>query len=291
MSHYFKYLHAGAQERQWGLYVTSTGFSRVLPHQDYPAQQHPDTHAFRWDKGRILEDYFLVFISRGKGVYASAKSQPVAVGEGDCFFLFPGVWHRYKPDPASGWEEYWVGFNGDYAVRLMEGGIFEPGAPVINAGLDNQLLHLYQQLIHTVQEGQIGYPQQLPGFVLQMLGRMHTMLSFHPNNADPASMQIAKAKFRIQESMESKLDMQQLAAELHMSYSSFRKIFREQTGQSPHQYHLKARLDKAAYLLDNSLLNINEISDYTGFESVYYFSRLFRKKTGLSPTAYRKSAR
>ncbi|WP_449436448.1 AraC family ligand binding domain-containing protein [Pedobacter steynii] len=36
------------------------------------------------------------------------------------FLLFPGVWHRYKPHPKYGWEEYWVGFNGTYPDELIK---------------------------------------------------------------------------------------------------------------------------------------------------------------------------
>jgi AraC-like DNA-binding protein len=100
---------------------------------------------------------------------------------------------------------------------------------------------------------------------------------------------IAKATFIIQESFENAIDMEKLANELPMGYSSFRKAFKRITGESPNQYHLNLRLNRAKDLLTSTLLNINEIADHTGFDSVFYFSKLFKKKNGVSPKYYRNN--
>jgi AraC-like DNA-binding protein len=72
-----------------------------------------------------------------------------------------------------------------------------------------------------------------------------------------------------------------------MSYSKFRKLFKESTGESPNQYHLNLRLDKAKELLHTTNLNVTEVAYNLGFESVFYFSKLFKKKNGVSPKSYR----
>lgn len=76
-----------------------------------------------------------------------------------------------------------------------------------------------------------------------------------------------------------------------MGYSKFRKLFKSETGYSPHQYHLNLRINKAKELLQTTELNIKEIAYQTGFESEFYFSKLFRKKSGISPTDYRTKKR
>ena len=80
----------------------------------------------------------------------------------------------------------------------------------------------------------------------------------------------------------------ELLEEIPMSYSKFRQDFKKLTGLSPNQYYLNVRLNKAKELLAATSLNINEIAYHTGFDSIFYFSKLFKKKNGVSPKDYRK---
>src|SRR5215217_3716096 len=287
LQNYFKYLNVTSFEHKWGMYVTSAGYSKVEPDDQYPNQQHPESHHLTWNRGRILNDYYVVFISRGKGIYGSALTKPEEVVAGNCFLLYPGIWHRYKPDPKLGWEEHWVGFNGNFVHQLMNQEIFDRKRPIIDLGFNTEMLILYKKLMDEVQLSSVGYPQQIAGLTMQILGLLSKLSRYNDRANDPAGRLIAKAKFLIQESFENSLDMEKLAGELPMGYSSFRKAFKKATGQSPNQYHLNLRLERARNLLAMTALNVNEISDQTGFESVSYFSRLFKKKHGVSPRGYR----
>ncbi|MEP7289941.1 MAG: AraC family transcriptional regulator [Chloroflexota bacterium] len=59
--------------------------------------------------------------------------------------------------------------------------------------------------------------------------------------------------------------------------------------QTPHQYLMQRRIEKAKELLRSTDLSITEICSLVGFESLGSFSTLFRKLVGLSPRSYRKS--
>lgn len=291
MDNYFRYLNIGGVEERWGLYVTTIGYSRIDPNQNYPNQEHPQSHALTWNKGRILNDYYMIFISKGEGIFESAITSPSTLTAGTCFFLFPGVWHRYKPDVKSGWEEYWVGFNGFYIEQLMNKGFFNRQDPFINVGLNKDLLVLFRSLIETVGISSVGYPQVIAGLTLQILGLVNSVSLHLEYDDDPIGRLIVKAKFLLQESLEEPVDMEKLARQLPMGYSSFRKTFKKITGESPNQYHLNLRLNRAKNLLTNTALNINEVAYQTGFDSVFYFSKLFKKKNGVSPKFYRTEVR
>ncbi|TDQ08101.1 AraC family transcriptional regulator [Pedobacter metabolipauper] len=288
VENYFKYLNITDFEESWGMYVTSLGYSKVGPSQNYPNMDHPQTHGLTWNRGRILDDFYIVYISKGKGQYGSSLNPSVEVTEGSCFFLYPGVWHRYKPDFNSGWEEYWVGFNGRYAKELMGSGIFTPDTSLMKIGFSSDVRRLFADLMQAVKHAHIGYHQQLAGIAIQLLGVIHNMSrNLMCNDNDIKQKLISKAKFIIQESTEENLDMETVASQLPMGYSLFRKIFKKFTGLSPNQYYIDIRIERAKQLLETTLLNISEIGFQTGFETVSYFSKVFKDKTGVSPKEYR----
>lgn len=290
MSDFHKYLAKTIVEDNWGLFVTTVGYATVKENQPYPiSNQHPKSHAFTWNKGRILNDYYLVFITKGGGLFETADHGAIVVEEGSCFFLYPGTWHRYKPDPSTGWEEYWIGFNGYYPKKLMKSGFFNKKNPIVYAGLNNELLLAFQGLIDTVKMALPGYPQVISARVLQILALVYNAVVYREENADNALQYISKAKFLLQEALDRDINMTQIAQKLTVSYSKFRKDFKEVTGLSPNQYHLDMRLNKAKELLSATNIPIGEIALQTGFDTVFYFSRIFKKKYSVSPQYYRKN--
>ena len=290
MNNYHKYFHITETEEKWGFYVNTAGYAKINPNSNYPFNaEHPHSHSLNWNKGRILTDYYLVFISKGQGIFESAITQPSNINEGACFFLYPGVWHRYKPNIALGWEEYWIGFNGTYPNELMHKGFFTAEQPLINVGLCCELLNLFQNLIETIHTSSSGYHQIIAGIALQILGVVRTISVHQEQENDPGGRLINKAKFLLQEALDKPADMELLATDLHMGYSAFRKTFKKKVGVSPNQYHLNLRLNRAVHLLTSTNLTISEVAYQTGFDSLFYFSKLFKKKIGESPKLYRRS--
>jgi len=288
MQNYHKYLNIGQSELNWGLYVNTIGCAKVAASKNYPNNKsHPTDHTFTWNNGRILNGYYIVFITKGEGVLESAKTKACEMKAGTCFLLFPGIWHRYKPHPHSGWEEYWVGFNGKSIDELMKTGIFKPESPCIETGLNEELLQLFHHLLDIVKTGKIGYRQVIPGIVLQILGLLNAVSNFQNDTGNRNERIVSKAKFLLQESIESPVSLEDIAKELPMGYSNFRKVFKEVTGLSPNQYQLDLRLEKAKNLLTTSNLTIKEVACQTGFKSIFYFSRMFRQKNNITAKEYR----
>ena len=72
-----------------------------------------------------------------------------------------------------------------------------------------------------------------------------------------------------------------------MSYSSFRKLFKEYTGLSPASYFQDLKLQRAKDLLRFTQNSIKEIAYSLNFESPDYFSTRFKKKVGKKPSDFR----
>ena len=80
---------------------------------------------------------------------------------------------------------------------------------------------------------------------------------------------------------------QALAEQLGVSYSSFRKLFKEYTGISPALYQQDLKLQRAKELLSTTDLFVKEIAYMLNFDSPDYFSSKFKRKTGLKPSDFR----
>ena len=92
----------GRQEDPWECTATSVGYERVQPGSPYPPRRHPVDHHFDWDHGRVLSAYQLVYVVEGQGVFESEVSPKChRIEAGTIMTLFPGVWHRYAPDPKN----------------------------------------------------------------------------------------------------------------------------------------------------------------------------------------------
>ncbi|MDH6342409.1 AraC-like DNA-binding protein [Parabacteroides sp. PFB2-12] len=283
---HIKYLIVNEADSLWGLIVNSVGYQRIEPGEAYPPRNHPTRYLFNVDKGRVLNEYQLLYITRGKGVFTSSERKRVEVKEGNMFLLFPGEWHSYKPDKETGWDEYWIGFTGVNIDERVRNGFFNRQHPVFNIGMNDELLQQYKRAIQTAQEQMAGYQQILAGIVNYLLGNVYSIdkcASFENKEL----YRMNKAKLLIRESFQQNITPEQVAREINISYSWFRRLFKDYTGFSPAQYIIELRIQKSKELLTNTALTNKEIAFESGFDNADYFCTVFKRKTGLTPHQYR----
>jgi AraC-like DNA-binding protein len=98
---------------------------------------------------------------------------------------------------------------------------------------------------------------------------------------------LLRAKDLIDARYREPLDVPALARAAHLSAAHFSREFRKAFGETPHQYLLTRRLERAAALLRNTDRSVAEICFTVGLHSVGSFTTSFGRAYGLSPTAYR----
>jgi AraC-like DNA-binding protein len=98
---------------------------------------------------------------------------------------------------------------------------------------------------------------------------------------------LLRAKDLIDARYREPLDVPSLARAAHLSPAHFSREFRRAFGETPHQYLLTRRLERAAALLRNTDRSVAEICVAVGLRSVGSFTASFGRAFGLSPTAYR----
>ncbi|MFK7970335.1 MAG: helix-turn-helix domain-containing protein [Bacteroidia bacterium] len=107
--------------------------------------------------------------------------------------------------------------------------------------------------------------------------------------ADSYAPQTVQLKEVIALHLFSNLKLEQLAQLCNLSLSSFKREFKKEFGDSPNQYIIGKRIEKAKELLSLTDLPISEVAYETGFQDQLYFARLFKKKVGITPSSYRSS--
>ena len=283
-----KYLLANDRDALWGLTVSTTGYEHILPGEPYPTKGHADGYYFDIQRGRTLNEYQLLYNPEGEGLFQSAHCPPVPIRPGDMFLLFPGEWHTYHPQPAVGWKSYWIGFRGRNIDDRVRAGFLSPQKPIYHVGYSASIETLYKRAYDAALQ-EAAYSQQLmAGIVNHLIGMMYSLernieLGRNQQHVD----MINRARLRIRESLESPLTIQQVATELGVSYSNFRKLFKEHTGLSPATYQQELRLLRAKELLSTTELSIKEIAYRLNFESPDYFSSKFKSKMGFKPSDLR----
>ena len=83
-------------------------------------------------------------------------------------------------------------------------------------------------------------------------------------------------------------DINTLCEQVHMSRTQLYRKFRSLTSQSPHDYFLKMKLQKAKYLLTGSDLTVAEAAYKAGFKNVSHFSKAFTREFGINLSDFRK---
>jgi AraC-like DNA-binding protein len=98
---------------------------------------------------------------------------------------------------------------------------------------------------------------------------------------------LLRAKDLIDARYREPLDVPALARAAHLSSAHFSREFRRAFSETPHQYLLTRRLERAAALLRNTDRTVADICFTVGLRSVGSFTESFGRTFGLSPTAYR----
>ncbi len=98
---------------------------------------------------------------------------------------------------------------------------------------------------------------------------------------------LLRAKDMIDRRYAEPLDVLELAREAHLSRAYFIRAFRGAFGETPHQYLLTRRMERAAAMLRTTDWTVSEICFSVGLASVGSFTSSFRRIYGVTPTAYR----
>lgn len=288
-SNFAYYFTVNERARDWQIYCTDCGRAETrsgVPYPPFP-QEHPPEYLRKLTSGRILNEFQLIYLTRGSGVFRSELTARVSVGSGDIVILFPGIWHAYRPDPEVGWQEYWVGFAGDYPQYLKEMAFISPSHPVIHLGYSESIIAAYFRLFEIAKQEQPGFQIELGGIVVEMLATI-VASEERKDRTQQGQNLVEWTKGYIEEQLHDDIDLESLASRLGLSYSKLVEYFKKYEGLTPYQYFLQRRVNYAKWLLNERQCSVQEVAYELGFKDQFYFSRLFKKKTGVTPSEWQR---
>ncbi|MCG8524272.1 MAG: AraC family transcriptional regulator [Pseudomonadales bacterium] len=292
------YLPITDQSIMWDIYLTGVGSALVQPQSLYPPENHPSMYKFKWNKGRVLPEYQILFISEGKGVFESSATGTVEVKPNTMLILFPDIWHRYKPDKKTGWKKSWISFNGEYLYKLTKNKLISPQKSMIMIDDTELLLGIYQRIwsslkIQKMQNSFLlsAYTMELLSFVVDATERscdndfcVNSMSSTEHILKDRV---LAEAIRYIWSHSHRNISVNKVVENLPVTRRTLERKFSHELGRSIGSEIIRCRIERAKHLLANTSLPISHIALAVGFSGSDRLCKVFNKLSGMTPGQYR----
>ncbi|WP_051333457.1 AraC family transcriptional regulator [Aliagarivorans marinus] len=223
------------------------------------------------------------FLLSGEGSY-QVNGQDVAV-TGPCVLVqLPGENYVYGPNQRGRWEEFYLIYHPDALQRLRGSQIIVDGQfswPINNIFAIEEAINAMVKAVEL----------NLPTDVIDQHCEMLLVLSKMPKERDHQDKAVAAINAiaaAIKHNCQSNYSFQEIAEELGMSYSSFRRYWVDIFGVSPKNFQMDQRMVRAANLIISTNSSIAQVAESVGYDDQAYFSTLFKKRYKMSPAQYRK---
>jgi len=227
------------------------------------------------------------------------KAGPVRIGERsyllqpcEAALIFPNQFHHYMDVEPGVMEWLFITFDLGSSDRISS----LQDAPRVFGQRELELLH---QIIHDYLHPSGKEPDAVK--ISYTLSRLLLGMVDAPvipdsrrdirSSASVRDVILEKINHYIRSHLEDAPTIGTLAAALGYSVSHLRAVFRTELGVSLGKYIRESRLSQAAMLLQSTEMNISEVAQKSGFDSIFAFSRGFKKAYGVPPKSYSKLVR
>lgn len=224
--------------------------------------------------------YLLVFVREGRATLFE-KERDLRLNEGDLLVMFPGREVYYASDADAPWSILWLGVGGVLVSEFLRDLSVTPEFPVFRPEETGRVEALLEAILTSSGDNTPGTRDVCSTLLFEFF----TALSIPRETGTADPVEWSKRLFRSR--LDEELSIAGVARSLHLDPSYFSRLFRRETGLSPHDYLTAERMRKAEYLLCSTSAPIRQIALSVGLRDQLYFSRLFRRKAGLSPTEFR----
>ena len=205
---------------------------------------------------------------------------------GMVFVYGPGVPHRIKGDSATPLTKYFVDFAGRRAEALLASACLSPGGTT-QVHPTTECQPVFDELIRCG-----GRTSRESGRLCEKLFECLLLKIAEARAPSGATERLAFTTYRTcREHMRRQYahlkTLQQVSAECHADAAYLCRLFRRYDHQSPYQYLLRLKMNRAAELLQEPGSLVKQVAEQLGFGDPFHFSRSFKRIFGVPPETFR----
>ncbi|MDO4620931.1 MAG: AraC family transcriptional regulator [Lachnospiraceae bacterium] len=234
-----------------------------------------------------FDSYLLMYIAQGSCRFTVSGEEPRTVPAGKYILMDCYRPQSYSFDVPT--EALWLHFDGCNARNYFEQ-ITELHGQVLTAGDRFSPAAGIRSILQTFRDSHTLHEAPVSNTITEMLQSLLETDSGEGNGAN-RTYAIERARSYISRHYADPVTLEELAERANLSPYHFTRVFAAETGFTPHQYLLAARLSAAKYFLcSQELPSIKEIALRCGFHSESSFCTTFRKWENMTPSQYRAMA-
>ena len=297
-SSFFHYLPVSQTAMAWGTYLIGAGREVVGPGQPYPPKRHPALYNFNWQRGRTLPEFQILLVNEGRGTFESEEVGKVTLEDSVLLFIFPGVWHRYRPEPETGWTERWISFNGELAHRFFKYQHVNPAKSVAKLlpAEEKRLVRRFDDLLNRIHTHPAQNSLLLSLHAMSLVADAVEQIVPQPSGLGPEELGnpggiddpvVIKALEIIWTQSHRPLSVGEVARALPVTRRTLDRRFVGATGRTVLDEINLCRLTRAKRLLRETDLPIKAVAHLAGFGSQERMRVSFIASEAVSPTEYR----
>ncbi|MFN6015941.1 MAG: helix-turn-helix domain-containing protein [Verrucomicrobiota bacterium] len=252
----------------------------------------PKAHGHGIERPRGLDECIMIFCTKGKG-WLAIDGRRVVVGAGEVLIIPPNKAHAYHADEEDPWSIHWAHFSGTAAASYTSLLPAHEHVMAVRVGDAKEIANMFRECYRLAATGFTERTLLLVSHIMRhALGVFFFQIGTSLRGGARATVHdLTKSIEYMRANVARSLSLQQLSRHAGLSPARFSALFREQTGSSPVEHHIRLRMQAACHLLDTTAFSIKEVAAELGYDDPYYFSRIFQKTLGCSPLAYRRSVK
>jgi AraC family transcriptional regulator len=104
------------------------------------------------------------------------------------------------------------------------------------------------------------------------------------------SARLRRIRELVHAKMGDDLSLDEMAQSIDLSTAHFARMFRKSTGETPHQFVLRQRVERAKAMLRDPDARVLAVAVACGFKTQQHFAQVFCDVCGVSPTRYRQDS-